>query len=55
MSQVLSRGTLDNFIKKNGTLKGWTVNNQEGASIAARIREHGYDLEELCTELGYNY
>ena len=52
-SYVLKR--LDNFIKKNGTLKGWTVNNQEGASIAARIREHGYDLEELCTELGYNY
>lgn len=52
-SYVLKR--LDNFIKKNGILKGWTVNNQEGASIAARIREHGYDLEELCTELGYNY
>lgn len=52
-SYVLKR--LDNFIKKNGTLKGWTVNNQEGASIATRIREHGYDLEELCTELGYNY
>ena len=52
-SYVLKR--LDNFIKENGTLKGWTVNNQEGASIAARIREYGYDLEELCTELGYNY
>ena len=52
-SYVLKR--LDNFIKKNGTLKGWTVNNQEGTNIAARIREYGYDLEELCTELGYNY
>ena len=52
-SYVLKR--LDNFIKKNGTLKGWTVNDQEGTNIAARIREYGYDLEELCTELGYNY
>ena len=52
-SYVLKR--LDNFIKKNGTLKGWTVNNQEGTNIASRIREYGYDLEELCTELGYNY
>lgn len=46
---------LDKFIKENGTLKGWSVNNREGANICARLREHGYDLEELCTELGYDY
>lgn len=46
---------LDNYIKTNGTLKGWTVNNREGANICGRLREHGYDLEELCTELGYDY
>lgn len=46
---------LNNFIKENKTLKGWTVNNTEGASIANRFREYGYNLEEFCTELGYNY
>ena len=50
---VLKR--LDDFIKKNGTLKGWTVNNKEGTAIAHGLRDHNYNLEELCNELGYNY
>ena len=50
---VLKR--LDDFIKKNGTLKGWTVNNKEGTAIAHGLRNHNYNLEELCNELGYNY
>lgn len=46
---------LDDFVKKNGTLKGWTVNNKKGANICNRLREYGYNLEELCMELGYDY
>ena len=46
---------LDEFIKKNGTLKGWTVNNKDGALINNRILKYGYNLRELCEDLGYDY
>lgn len=46
---------LDEFIKKYGTLKGWTVNNKEGALLNNRLNSYKYDLNELCEELGYNY
>jgi hypothetical protein len=46
---------LNAFIKKNGTLKGFTVNNKEGSRINASLKNNGYNIEELCAELGYNY
>lgn len=46
---------LDSFIKVNGTLKGMTVNNTEGARIRSGFRNNGYDIRELCEELGYDY
>lgn len=46
---------LDNFIKENGTLKGMTVDNKEGMRIRASLNNNGYDIRELCKELGYDY
>ena len=46
---------VDNFIKTYGTLKGMTVNNTEGNRIHTSLKSHKYDMEDLCTELGYDY
>jgi len=46
---------LDNFIKSNETLKGMTVNNTEGNRIRTSLRNNGYNIKELCEDLGYDY
>lgn len=46
---------LDSYIKTNGTLKGMTVADKEGIRINTGLRTHGYDIEKLVDELGYDY
>lgn len=46
---------LNNFIKNNGTLKGFTVNNKDGNRINVSLKNNDYNIEELCDELGYDY
>ena len=46
---------LDHFIKDNKTLQGMTVKNKEGVRIRTSLNNNGYNMRELCEELGYDY
>lgn len=46
---------LKEYIDKHGTLKGWTVNDKDGNRINTSLKKHGYNLEDMCKKLGYDY
>lgn len=46
---------VDNYIKSNNNTLIGTGKCSRWSNILTMCRKYGYDVQELCTELGYDY